>query len=385
MAAFPPMTVTNAGLALQAKVQAGATLTFTRIALGDGQLGGQPITVLVDMISQKASVPVDSVRVVGANTCRVGGFFSNATLEQGFWGRETGIFATDPDQGEILYGYTNAGDAGDYIPTVQDTRIERNMYVSIGVAGASDVTITIPSSDSYILATEKGQPGGVAELDSTGKVPTEQLPSMDYVPNSQKGIANGVATLDGSGKLTASQKATYTASEVGADSAGTAANAVNTHNSSGTAHQSLFAAKQTKLTGAQGQIVGFDAGGNAIAQAAPTGLPDGGTQGQLLAKGASSAEWVDNPTRAFGPQTVATSAWSSDSTYSDYPYRASVPLSGVTANHAVFVNFSNDDSLSGKLAPVADSYAGGVYIYATEALAETVNIGSIICVKVVGA
>lgn len=143
--------------------------------------------------------------------------------------------------------------------------------------------------------------------------------------------------------------------------------------------------KQDKLTGAQGQVVGFDESGNAVAQEAPSGLPEGGTQGQLLAKGASSAEWVDNPTRAFGPQTVASSAWTSDSTYPDYPYRASVPLSGVTANHAVFVNFSNNDSLSGKLAPVADSYAGGVYIYATEALAETVNIGSVICVKVVGA
>lgn len=205
MAAFPTMTVTNAGLALQAKVQAGAALTFTRIALGDGQLNGQPIAVLADMISQKASVPVDSVRVVGANTCQVGGFFSNATLEQGFWWREIGIFATDPDQGEILYGYTNAGDAGDYIPTVQDTRIERNMYVSIGVAGASDVTITIPSSDSYVLVAEKGQPDGVAELDSTGKVPAEQLPSMDYVPNSQKGVGGGVATLDGSGKLVQGQ------------------------------------------------------------------------------------------------------------------------------------------------------------------------------------
>lgn len=87
---------------------------------------------------------------------------------------------------------------------------------------------------------------------------------------------------------------------------------------------------------------------------------------------------------AFGPKTVASSAWASDSTYPDYPYRASVPLSGVTANHAPIVNFSNADSLSGKLSPVADSYAGGVYIYATEALAETVNIGSVICVKVVG-
>lgn len=149
--------------------------------------------------------------------------------------------------------------------------------------------------------------------------------------------------------------------------------------------QDLANEKQDKLTGTQGQVVGFDSSGNAIAQEAPSGLPEGGTQGQLLAKGASSAEWVDNPTRAFGPQTVASSAWASDDTYPDYPYRAVVPLSGVTASHAPIVNFSNADSLSGKLSPVADSYAGGVYIYATEALAETVNIGSVICVKVVGA
>lgn len=143
--------------------------------------------------------------------------------------------------------------------------------------------------------------------------------------------------------------------------------------------------KQDKLTGASGQIVGFDSDGNAIAQAAPTGLPDGGTQGQLLAKGASSAEWVDNPTRAFGPQTVASSAWASDSTYPDYPYRASIALSGVTANHVPSVNFSNADSLSGKLSPVSESYDGGVYIYATEALTEAVSVGSVTCIKAVSA
>lgn len=142
--------------------------------------------------------------------------------------------------------------------------------------------------------------------------------------------------------------------------------------------------KQNKLTGTQGQVVGFDSSGNAIAQEAPSGLPDGGTQGQLLAKGTSDAEWIDNPSLAFGPQTVASSAWAGDSTYPEYPYRASVTLAGVTANHAPVVNFSSTDSLSGKLSPVADSYAGGVYIYATEAIAETVNIGSIICIKAVG-
>ena len=141
--------------------------------------------------------------------------------------------------------------------------------------------------------------------------------------------------------------------------------------------------KQNKLTGTQGQVVGFDSSGNAIAQEAPSGLPSGGTQGQLLAQGANGAEWVDNPVLAFGPQTVAASAWASDSTYSDYPYRASIALSGVTANHVPSVNFNSSDALSGKLSPVSESYDGGVYIYATEALTEAVSVGSVTCIKVV--
>ena len=142
---------------------------------------------------------------------------------------------------------------------------------------------------------------------------------------------------------------------------------------------------QVKLTGTQGQVVGFDSSGNAIAQEAPSGLPEGGTQGQLLAQGANGAEWVDNPVLAFGPQTVATSAWASDSTYSDYPYRASIALSGVTANHVPNVNFNSSDALSGKLSPISESYDGGVYIYATEALTETVSVGSVTCIKAVSA
>ena len=70
MAAFPTMTLTNAGQALQTKVQAGATLAFTRIALGDGQLNGQPISPLTALISQKASVEVDTVRVVDSSTAQ---------------------------------------------------------------------------------------------------------------------------------------------------------------------------------------------------------------------------------------------------------------------------------------------------------------------------
>ena len=259
MAAFPKMTLTNVGQALQTKVLAGAKLTFTRIALGDGQLNGQPISPLTNMIHQTASVPVDSVRVVSSNTCQASGFFSNADIAAGFKWRETGLFAQDPDVGEILYSYTNAGDAGDWIPTVQDTRIEKYIYCSVAVANATTVNITIPSSDSFIPLSQKGQP-------------------------------NGVATLDENGKLTESQKPTYSAADVGADPTGTAAQAVSTHNTSPDAHTSLFAAKQNKLTGAQGQVVGFDSQGNAQAQD-----PPGGGSGKRVCRfvvGTSTAGWT---------------------------------------------------------------------------------------------
>ena len=213
MAAFPKMTLTNAGQALQTKVLAGATLTFTRIALGDGQLNGQPIAPLTALISQKATVEVDSVRVVNTSTAQVAGFFSNADISTGFWWRETGVFAQDPDVGEILYGYTNAGDAGDYIPTVEDTRIEKYIFCSIAVANATTVDITIPQSDTFIPMTQKGQAGGVASLDSSGKVPAGQLPEMDFIPDTEKGKANGVATLGADGKLTDGQ--VPTAAKVG--------------------------------------------------------------------------------------------------------------------------------------------------------------------------
>ena len=201
MAAFPKMTLTNAGQALQTKVLAGETLTFTRIALGDGQLNGQPIAPLTALISQKATVEVDSVRVVNTTTAQVAGFFSNADISTGFWWRETGVFAQDPDVGEILYGYTNAGDAGDYIPTVADTRIEKYIYCSIAVASATTVDITIPSSDTYIPMSQKGNAGGVATLDSGGKVPEDQLPDLvaqnvSYTNSSQPTVENVKQALD---------------------------------------------------------------------------------------------------------------------------------------------------------------------------------------------
>ena len=58
---------------------------------------------------------------------------------------------------------------------------------------------------SAVPAEEKGAPEGGATLGADGKVPTGQLPAMDYIPSNQKGAANGVATLGTDGKVPKSQ------------------------------------------------------------------------------------------------------------------------------------------------------------------------------------
>ena len=56
-----------------------------------------------------------------------------------------------------------------------------------------------------IPASEKGAANGVATLGADGKVPSAQLPAMDYVPTSEKGAASGVATLGTDGKVPTGQ------------------------------------------------------------------------------------------------------------------------------------------------------------------------------------
>lgn len=64
--------------------------------------------------------------------------------------------------------------------------------------------------------------------------------------------------------------------------------------------------------------------------------------------------------------SVPVSAWASDTTYTDFPFRAGITITGCTANHKPDVTFSLTDAVSGNYAPIAESYAGGIYIYAAE-------------------
>ena len=81
----------------------------------------------------------------------------------------------------------------------------------------------------------------------------------------------------------------------------------------------------------------------------------------------------------FTGVSVPTSAFVSDRTYDDYGYRAAVALSGVTSSMIPEVVFSLADASGGNFAPVAETYNGGIYLYAADVPESQITIPTIIC------
>lgn len=79
--------------------------------------------------------------------------------------------------------------------------------------------------------------------------------------------------------------------------------------------------------------------------------------------------------------SVPTSAWTSDTTYEEFSYRAAITIAGCTAAYKPDVTLSLADAMSGNFAPIAESYAGGVYIYAAAVPDTSMTIPNITLLK----
>ena len=113
-------------------------------------------------------------------------------------------------------------------------------------------------------------------------------------------------------------------------------------------------------------------------------IASGAVQTAKIASGAVTRDKLaaDAKVLSFTSKTVAVSDWASDTTYTDFPYRAAVACEGVTAKYYAAVVFSPMDALEGIFCPVVESYDGGVYLYANEMPSAAVTIPTIVCTPV---
>lgn len=102
---FYKAVITSKGLALDAKIKAGQTTTaFTRVKLGDGTYDGQEdLKGAANLKNTRNEFGISSIKVIDENTVRIRIVTNNSNLNSGYYISELALFATDPDEGEILY------------------------------------------------------------------------------------------------------------------------------------------------------------------------------------------------------------------------------------------------------------------------------------------
>ena len=167
-----------------------------------------------------------------------------------------------------------------------------------------DDTITVSLVGNYIPMGQKGQANGVASLDDSGKVPSAQLPPMDYVPTSR--TVNGHAlsadvTLDAEDVGARPNTWTPSAEDVGAIPNPTGGTAGQVLTKTDTGEEWADAPDGLPTGGTPGQLLTKTETGEEWANA-PSGLPEGGTEGQMLYQGANGAEWGIPPYLGSMPQ-----------------------------------------------------------------------------------
>ena len=62
-------------------------------------------------------------------------------------------------------------------------------------------------------------------------------------------------------------------------------------------------------------------------------------------------------------ESVTASSWAADTEFSDYGYKCTIPLTGVTSTCYSDVVFGVTAATSGNYAPISRTYNGGVYIW----------------------
>lgn len=154
MSAFGGMILTNRGRNLQAKGLTGTQIQFTRIGVGDGSLVGSLIVELNALKNQVKSLPISNLKTTSNGKVTIGAVLSNQDITSGFYFREIGLFAQDPDVGEILYCYANAGTTAEYITAAGGTEvIEKSIDVIAVIGNAQNVSAVIDQSLVYATQT----------------------------------------------------------------------------------------------------------------------------------------------------------------------------------------------------------------------------------------
>ena len=184
MATWDNVVYTTLGLNLMAKLQTGATLHITRAVGGDGHASADALPALTEIAATQTLTLSDPV-YKGNGRALLPVTLYNRGLTGGYILRQIGIYATDPDDGEVLMLVAQS-ETPDTIPSElasPDFVANFSFHIALGNAGRINVTYSLTdmaTKADYAAFVEQiedklAQPSGIATLDNSGKL--AQMPT----------------------------------------------------------------------------------------------------------------------------------------------------------------------------------------------------------------
>ncbi len=142
MAIFDGMRLTRKGHKLLNKLQIGKTLTIVGVVCGDGYLeDGETAFDLTALKNQVNGATCEILSNTQRSDCTTVMEIKITAGSHILTLREIGVIAKDPDEGEILYAYTNAGVYPDFLPAAGPTTLARKYSLVTEIGEAENVII----------------------------------------------------------------------------------------------------------------------------------------------------------------------------------------------------------------------------------------------------
>lgn len=144
MSEFRQLIITNKGQSLMAKLIAGkANVTFTKVAASATTYNDSQIPALTALSNIKQQVAVSKVTRINSVAVQVDAAMENSALTTGYYMNSIGLYAKDPDEGEILYAVAGAN-VGAYMPPYNGITVS-GAYLKLvtTVSNASNVSMTV--------------------------------------------------------------------------------------------------------------------------------------------------------------------------------------------------------------------------------------------------
>ena len=148
MAEFNKLVITNKGQSLMAKLIAGTTsIEFTKIGVSTNIYTESQILALTSLANVKQIGEISKITRINNVAVQIESAIENSKLTTGYNMNSLGLYANDPDDGEILYAVASvsSSDKGAYMPP----------YNNLTVSGAYfKLVTTVSNADNVSLQVD---------------------------------------------------------------------------------------------------------------------------------------------------------------------------------------------------------------------------------------